>query len=398
MEMTISDLQKIPHLDCSDLRERAVIMMPVWDGTRWSHWVPTDKGWLEMHPSDTVLGDYLAKSAARPSDLWVPFIDLMWQQASWPDVCHHISAISDDFHNMSTAAAKIRHFYDTRDLLKHGVAASFVETEIEYILTLCRGVFDLLQEALSVLWNNHILLVDENGEQRRKHRSLPETFSKLVLKEKRSLKTQEDIEREYALPPVVAEQYAKCAPFFSRLRDARDNIVHRGHSSPIVFVTEKGFCVSPNAKAFRGFDGWRDEHIYNVSLVSLLPWLADTILQTIYTCNNITAALAKQIAFPPELAPGYRIFIRGYNSQALADLLSVQRGGTAWWTDKVSRVTTDGLDEASPHHQDVELAAYYRYLDRIEHGQAGSPMDDWLEAERESHPRAVQTESSAEQT
>jgi hypothetical protein len=229
--------------------DRTVNLMPLWDGSQWSLWIPTGTGLFEMHPVDTSVIDYVAKTAARPTDLWIPFVDLMWQRASWPEICHHISAIRDDFHNMATSVAKIRHFFATRARIPRDALSYFVATELEYILTLCRSVFDLLHEAISIIWNERVLLLDEKAEQKRKRHQLTPKLSKLVLR------TQIEIESDYGLPPILAEQYAKLASFFLGLRSTRDNIVHHGHSSPTIFVTQKGFCIDPKAKAFAGFTG-----------------------------------------------------------------------------------------------------------------------------------------------
>lgn len=387
MDIIFTEFQKVPYLDCSAIGDRTVNLMPLWDGAQWSLWLPTHEKLFEMHPVEAVVSDYVAREPALPSDLWIPFVDLMWQRASWPEICRHITAICDDFHNMATSVAKIRHFFDTRTMLRHGNASSFVATEVEYILTLCRAAFDLLQEAISTIWNKRVRLLDDQAESRRKRRHLPETFSKTVLKHKRGLKTQEELESEYGLPSIVADQYIKNASFFANLRDTRDNIIHRGHSSPGIFTTERGFCVNPDAKAFRGFD-WKEEHRYNKNIVSLLPWLARTITQTIFACNNITAALASAISFPPEIAPGYRIFVRGYNNQALFDLVSVDRGGSPWWNDTASGTTTK-TEPHIPALGDIEVAAYYRYLDRLQHNEAGTALDDWVHAQHKLQNRGL---------
>jgi hypothetical protein len=116
--------------------------MPFWDGESWHLWVDTPEGLVEGKVLDTVEGDYVAKTPARQSDLFIPFIHLMWQRASWREICPLISAISDDFHNMGTAIAKLRHFFDCRERLPRGAAPRFASTELEYLVILTRTVFD----------------------------------------------------------------------------------------------------------------------------------------------------------------------------------------------------------------------------------------------------------------
>jgi hypothetical protein len=184
---------------------------------------------------------------------------------------------------------------------------------------------------ISVIWKKKVQLHDESAEAYRRSHPLPETFSKMVLENKKRLKTADEIEKQYGLPRSLAEQYASIAPFFSRLRQVRDDVIHRGSGFGHVFETERGFCVSPKALPFSSFDGWRPEHYDNENIVSVLPWIADTILQTIDACNRLTVAFASVIQLPPEIAPGYFIFVRGPHNQALVELLQVNAGASPWW-------------------------------------------------------------------
>lgn len=329
--LTLDELRKVTYLDTEHLEGRIVKLMPFWDGTHWHMWFPTSLGLMEGKVVDTTEGDYVARAPAKNSDLFIPFVHLMWQRASWPEIYPLILAISDDFHNMGTSVAKLKHFFDCRSTIPSGGANRFALTELEYLVTLTRTVFDLLQEMISAIWKERVRLRDESAEAYRRGHALPETFSKLVFNNKESLKTTEEIEKQYALPRPLAEQYADIGPFFSHLREVRNNVIHGGSGFGHIFDTERGFCVNPKTSPFNLFDGWRPEHYYNENLVSLLPWIAHTILQTIDACNKLTGVFASIILIPPEIAPGYSIFIRGPHNKALADLLKVNTGGTPWW-------------------------------------------------------------------
>lgn len=39
-----------------------------------------------------------------------------------------------------------------------------------------------------------------------------------------------------------------------------------------------------------------------------------------------------------ELAPGYRVFVRGPHNDALVWVLSVSKGGSPWWSDRERKV------------------------------------------------------------
>lgn len=345
MPVTIENLKSVSYLDPQSLGDgRSVNLMPLWDGTNWHQWVELpDSGLIEIKMMDVAEGDYVGKGAAKPSDLFIPFIDFMWQRASWPEITGLIFAIADDFHNMGTSVAKLRLVFDCRKKLPSVGASRFAATELEYMVMLCRTVFDLMQEMISITWAKYVRLHDTEAEQRRKRGKLPDTFSKMVLIDKKQPRTAVEIEQKYGIPKPLAQEYANIAPFFWRLRDARDNVVHGRKGTGHVFDTERGFCVDPKRFPFSQFTAWRDNHHYNENIVSVLPWIADAILQTIDMCNRLMGAFARVVAFPAELAPGYRIFIRGPHNAAVAEVLNIHTGGSPWWEEP----TEPGIDRTA---------------------------------------------------
>ena len=337
--VSIEDFRKVSYLDTSSLGDRVVSLMPLWDGERWHLWVPGPQGLVDVMPVDTVEANYVARSPVSESDLLIPFVEFMWQRASYPEICPIINAICEDFHNMGTSVSKLRFFFDSRDSLRKGDTGRFAATEIEYLVILARTIFDLLQETVARIWEQRIRFYDADRERRRRGRKLPDTFSKLVLRDKQVLRTPEEIERKFGLPPKVASEYAKHAAFFSELRNSRDDIVHGGSELGFIYDTEKGFCVDPHAKPFSSYAKWNDQHRYNKNLVSVLPWVAGVVLRTIDACNALMLAIASEVEFPPEIAPGFRVFVRGPSTRALAEVLRIQEGGSPWW----SKESMEGL-------------------------------------------------------
>jgi hypothetical protein len=305
--------------------------MPLWDGDKWHLWVPGPEGLVSAKIVDIKEGSYIAKSPADDSDLHILFAEFMWQRASFPEIRHLIEAIISDFHNMSACVAKLRLFHDSRDSLRIGDPRQFAITELEYLAVLARGVFDLLQASLARIWEKRVRLTDENWEKRRKGHPLPVRFSRLIVREEQSLRTAKEIEDDFGLPPEIARAYTKHGSFFLQLRAFRDDIIHHGHSLSFLTSTEKGFCVIPTMKPFSSYEGWLPQHWYNENCVSLLPWVADIVIRTIDACDTIVDALSRAIDFPPEIAPGYRVYIRGSSNPALLDVLRVHEGGSPWW-------------------------------------------------------------------
>jgi hypothetical protein len=329
----LTELAKLPHINAAALQGRTVLLMPVWDGANWNQWFDGPDGkLLKIQVVDAVRSNYLAKSAARQDDLHIPFVDLMWQRASWPTITKLILGICDDLHVMATIAAKLEHFHETRESIAQDLIGSFVRTEIEHLIIVARSIFDLLQEIVANLWNDGIQLLDPTAEAKRKQHRLHETFSKVVLKNE-ALRTAKEISDSYALPQTTSEMYAKHAPFFLSLRASRDRLIHGGSSVDFIFATEKGFCVDPKSKYFQDFS-WQQEHYFNDNIVSLRPWLAHVVLQTIEACSEIMFSLASVVPFPEPVAPDYLVFIRDPSNPALRRLLDVANGTVVWWGEK----------------------------------------------------------------
>jgi len=344
--VAIEELRKIPYLQTDSLGDRIINLMPLWDGERWHQWIAGPEGLNELALVDAVEADYVGRMPANESDLLIPFVEFMWQRASFPEICPLIRGICEDFHNMGTSIAKLRLFFRLRDSLGAVGMARFAATELEYIVILGRTVFDLLQEAVANIWRGRVQLSNPELEKRRRGRKLPDAFSKMVLGDNQTLRTAEQMEQRFGVPLQVAAEYAKHAPFFSSLRSIRDDIIHGGSRLGIVFATEKGFCVHPGEKPFSLFTGWNSNHRYSEDLVSVLPWVASVVVQTIQSCNALILALASVILFPPEIAPGLHVFVRGPSTRALADVLRVHEGGSPWW-DRESDTETAQQDVAA---------------------------------------------------
>jgi hypothetical protein len=223
MAVPKEELQQVLHLNLGALGDRVVNLMSLWDGEHRHSWLPVGDRVMKVQMVDVVEGPYLAKTAARHSDLLIPFVDLMWQRATWPEIVPLLTAICDDFRNVHR---------ETKTHVQHPPDApcrsgrEFASTELEYLVILARTIFDLLQEMMAKIWHQRVRLNDPTAKVIRKRRKLPDTFSSLCLEEKRRVCTTAEIEARFALPKAMAEQCAAAAPFFWELHNVRDGVVH----------------------------------------------------------------------------------------------------------------------------------------------------------------------------
>src|SRR5208283_3331903 len=154
-----------------------------------------------------------------------------------------ISAIIDDFHNLFASVAKLQLFQRLAGELSSFDQEAFARTELEYMFTVGRSIFDLVQEVVRTIWGQYTLLLNPEDERRRKARKLPERFSRMVLNGD-SATSQDKLIETYALPPTLCEAYLRQVPFFFQLRSIRERTVHGFGGLPRFAFTERGLAIS----------------------------------------------------------------------------------------------------------------------------------------------------------
>ncbi len=323
-----SELAKIPFIDGANIGERVLTTLTFFDEDKWHFWIPTPDG-LHFLLGQPVEGDYFAKSREAESDVYLEFLNFMAQRACWLDALKPISGIQCDIHNLGASLAKIELFYEESSKRKTEVTR-FVSTEIEYIFGVCRSLFDLLQETIGSIWGR-IRLVDTTIMKK----NLPSSFRKMVMSD-RDRMSSEQIEEKWSIPRALADYYYRQGEFFEILRSYRDRISHHGHDLKFLFVTEKGFAVSADAEPFSRFDVWNEEHMQTNRLASLRPVLAHIITETLRACEEFTWVIQSIVEFPPEIAPGYKLFLRGHHTAQLLTMNKVLED-CLWWENQAEQ-------------------------------------------------------------
>ncbi|WP_050686914.1 hypothetical protein [Phaeobacter italicus] len=294
----------------------------MWENEKWTLWLPGDGGGLiKMHPVGASNCAYLTRSSlASEEDLYLSFLNFVCQRLSFPETNSFVHAVEDDFHLLAVHAAKLEHFFLNRERIDSTLVSSFVRSEVEALLATARSVFDLSQEIVARIWNDRIRLNDEEADSNKNRNKLPASFRKVVLENNR-VRTADRISEKYSLSSRMAEVYEKHSNFFCTLRRSRDLIVHGTKSAGHVFVTERGFAVRKSEQPFDDFN-WQDFHAYNENLVSLKPWLAHVILETIEACSELVESLQSAAHFGGDLFPGYEVRLRDPANKAIVELLN----------------------------------------------------------------------------
>lgn len=314
--MTRIDLAKlsvIPYLDIPNLHGRFISSLIFHDDGKWRMWMPAEDQLFEIKawPAESF---YFSAEPESPTDIYLHFLDFIAQRASFPELQKPILGLRDDVFNLSASLAKISHLHAARDEVGTGVSRMVV-TEVEYLFSVCRSIFDLLQEIAATLWKT-IHLHDTSVNKRH----LKETFSKMVLFQGRE-STQDELTERFGLPRPLAAYYKRNVDFFLTLKDFRDNIIHRGSQVQTIFSSDSGFLIQNTLRPFSTMEIWRDDEKQENNLVPLLPALGIVVHKTLSACEDFSSTLEKVIEFPPPIAPKMRFFMRGYFNGLFSETL-----------------------------------------------------------------------------
>lgn len=312
----ISKIEDIPYLDKEQLkRSRFVPSMMFHVDGQWRLWVQTgDDAVVEMlgEPAESY---YFSAAPEKEGDFTTIHLNFIAQHALISGLTRSFGAFQDDLFNLAASLAKLDLIHASGSSARSRMAC----TEVEYILTVCRSMFDLLQEMLACLWEN-VRLTDPTTSKR----ALKRSFAEMALKGS-APRAAADIARVYGLPKGIAECYARHAPLFLRLRKFRDDLVHKGYAVRALYTGDDGFLIARNLGPFEDIRVWRDDEMEPNELGPLKPVLGLLIHNLLWACNDFVEQWAKVIQYPSALVPGMVYYSRGdSNAQLLAALRDAQ--------------------------------------------------------------------------
>jgi len=322
--ISFNEVNKIPYIDSKNFHGRALSTLSFYAEDDWHMWVHTEEElvYLKGHP---VEGFYFSKQPENQSDVYFEFLNFIAQRSCWPEVIPCFHGIRDDLFNITASLKKFEILYKVSDQYKTGTSR-FVVTELEYLFSLCRSIFDLLQEMISKQWRT-VKLLDTSIHKK----SLPQTFSKVVLQGE-SVRSAIEIVDKYSIPIKLAEFYERQGTFFQILRTFRDRFIHGGNSIDSILVTEKGFAVRENTQPFSTFDVWNTKHQIENNLCSLRPAIAHIVTKTLEACEDYAYTIQRVIQYPPEMVPEMLFYMRGPFTNEL-HFLALILEECQWWSD-----------------------------------------------------------------
>ncbi len=322
--VNIAELSKVPFIDLDNLHGRTISTLSFFVEGEWHLWVPTDQGLIKLKawPAE---GCYFGQEAEHPMDAYLEFFNFIAQRCSWPTVIRPFMSLQQDYLNLCATIKKFDILFEQSTNLKTA-ASRLVVTELEYLFSLCRSVFDLLQEIVAAQWQTVTL-----HDQTIKKKQLPKAFSDVVLNAG-ALRSEEELIHRFHIPQPLAAFYVRSGPFFEVLRNFRDRFVHGGNTPEHVFVTERGFAVQRCTDPFCTFNVWNLEHMLPNDLCSLRPVIGHIVVKTLEACEDYATTIQSIIQYPAPIAPNLHFLIRGHFNDVL-NQCSTALEKCLWWKD-----------------------------------------------------------------
>jgi hypothetical protein len=302
----------LPYLNINALAGRPIPIHTFHDGNRWNLWLQTENGFLQpLRVEDCIETVYVALEPAHSSDAYFKFFNFIYKYVDNRTSLSFINALASDIFNIGTSLKKLDLFRSLgKDL---GGRSRIVSTELEYLLVVCRSVFDLLQEIICRIWED-IKLTDPSIQKRK----LTPSFSKMVLSGQDFISPQK-IQEKYGLPPSLAIWYSECVPFFCELRDARDKIVHQPSGVPLIYIMDDSFSIGVDSVSslFSKMIEWPKNALKNGTIGSLNYFIANFICKTLDACEKFAIAFTQEIVTLPDFTTNHNFFLRSHHMSSL---------------------------------------------------------------------------------
>ncbi len=149
---------------------RFLASLAFYDGD-WRFWHSLGDGKFVEGKATPAEAAYFGVMPEFATDLSFAFLTFLAQHANFAGNLRQFAALEDDVFNLSASLAKLR-LIARSESVEHG-ASRMAATEVEYMLLVCRSMFDLMQELAARLWDT-VTLTDSTIRRHRRlgHRRL----------------------------------------------------------------------------------------------------------------------------------------------------------------------------------------------------------------------------------
>ncbi|WP_321992538.1 hypothetical protein [Marispirochaeta aestuarii] len=259
------------------------------------------------------------------TDIYLNLLDFIYKRSSYPYIVKLLDSLKYDVHKLFTINAKIDILYKYNQ--DKECMSDLIQSEIEYLFIVCKSIYDSLQNMITKFWDRNVIVI-RKGYIKKK---LPDTYSKIIYKNKELSSLNEIIER-YSLPEPLANYYYESGRLFDSIKTVRDDIVHHGKGIDYIFSYEKGFAVTEESTIYKNFDVLKKNSQNQNNLISIRPMIKYLITEMLSLLDNYTKSINSVLKFPMETITDYKIYLRipqiKYYNRMVKELEK-----TEWWHD-----------------------------------------------------------------
>jgi hypothetical protein len=319
-----AEIYRLPYVDHVPADGRSVsIQVPYFDDASgdWHLYFRPKAGVIgRMAGGEPVYGSYFGRRAADAQrDLESPISSLVAQRLSFPGLPSVVAKFQHDVHNCAAVLEKF-HLIASRDNPSE-VARVLIVTEIEYLLTLLRSMYDHLH---GLVRDFLPLIVDDNA-QRVAKKTLPDSFRRIAL-DGETLRDGDAIVAKYDLPAPLANWYVGEGAAFKVLRLLRDGVVHHGKSIPEVYrLDDYGLAVAKDRPPWNDFAIWTQTEPVNERLVPLRLAFAALVKQLLDAGDRLVPAITNAAPLPTAIGTDIRTYLRSAVSHRLLQIPAMMR-------------------------------------------------------------------------
>ncbi len=296
------ELRKVPYITHIPLDGRSVALLPFLDrnDNSWKQFVPqgTKLTWIFAKPVES---SYFSETINDPErDMYLKVADIITRRFSYQSTMDIRFQITTKV--IFSAVMLEKYFLSLIRYrnIKDPLIADLVMTDLEYLFTNARAIYDLIQRLFSDLWQRETGIPMKNS------------FAKVCQK------SREDLASKYKLPETMIEYYLLSKDFMIKIRSIRDAILHYSADSAndperFAFCDEDGFALIKSSLLRNpglSFDIWPDGKVKPNGLVSVLALIAYVNKMVVENTDNFSDALIRTIDPPPAITESHKLFLR----------------------------------------------------------------------------------------
>ena len=327
-------LGKVPYIALIPKDGRIISLQPYFDESEktFKQPVPKDDGiiFLKGKPEQ---GSYYARSPVdNGRDVYLRLADFITRYCSFPPTMKTLIGVERDFLNCSVVVEKYFILLDLFRKKGNPLIANLVMTDIEFLFSNIRSVYDSLQMLTKDVLKHH-------GNSR--SRKLPDSYYHMVKLDDAEMK------RKYNLPDPLMGVYSSTRNFFLDCRRIRDGFRHYRIDIPVIFSLDEGFALQKDSLLFSDpvvstFDIWPTHKVKANNLVSVLA-LISYLNKTVLThAATLSEALEASVSVPPPvLRDQIRLFLRGPYTH---HLVKCQRYLEEQWIPSPNRIAGSSMN------------------------------------------------------